>query len=314
MLKSKEWQMNKLISIIIIGVLGNLMLSAGVNNQANAKVIHSERSLYRNILVEEKHGLRCLKFNVRSSNTQQSCMLVNDPKQLVFNYTKLLFSSLLLNPDPKNILIIGLGGGTMSNALHQLFPKVSITNVEIDPAVIKVARSYFNFVENEKVISVVQDGRIFVKRAILKKEKYDWVILDAFNGDYIPEHLMTQEFLQEIKKILNKNGVLSANTFSISDLYDYESATYKSVFGDFFNVRNNKNSNRIILTRLGVLPQNNTMTERVKALTPILKPLGINISEISQQMTSTKSSQDWSEGTRLLTDQYSPANLLNIEK
>ena len=191
--------MNKLVLTILLAMLSNLLISTALNTQANAKVIHSERSLYRNILVEENSGLRCLKFNVKSSKTQQSCMSVDAPNQLVFNYTKMLFSSLLINPNPERILIIGIGGGTMSNALNQLFPKVSITNVEIDPAVIKVAKSYFNFVENKRVTSVVQDGRIFVKRAVLKKEKYDWIILDAFNGDYIPEHLMTQEFLQETK-------------------------------------------------------------------------------------------------------------------
>lgn len=69
-----------------------------------SKVIHSERSLYRNIIVEDKKDLRCLKFNVRSSKTNQSCMLKNAPNKLVFNYTKLVFSSLLM------IDSMGMGG------------------------------------------------------------------------------------------------------------------------------------------------------------------------------------------------------------
>ena len=211
--------MNKLT--LWLAILSAILLNA-LSSTANANTIHSERSLYRNILVEENNGLRCLKFNVKSTKTQQSCMLVNQPQQLVFNYTKMLFSSLLLNPNPERILIIGLGGGSMSNALHEIFPSANITNVEIDPAVIKVARSYFNFIENEQVNAIVQDGRIFVKRATIKKQQYDWIILDAFNGDYIPEHLMTQEFLQETKQLLSTNGVLAANTFSVSDLYHYE--------------------------------------------------------------------------------------------
>lgn len=305
--------MNKLIITVLVGVLCNITISAMLNTQANAKTIHSERSLYRNILVEEKRGLRCLKFNVKSSKTQQSCMLVKDPNKLVFNYTKMLFASLLLNPNPERILIIGLGGGTMSNTLQQLFPKSSITNVEIDPAVIKVAKKYFNFVENDQVTSVVQDGRIFVKRAVLKKQKYDWIILDAFNGDYIPEHLMTKEFLQETKQLLSDNGVLAANTFSVSELYHHESATYKSVFGDFFNVSTKKNSNRIILVSKKTLPHKSTLASRVLALVSKLVPFNVNIAEINRQITSTKTTQDWPKDTRLLTDQYSPANLLNLE-
>jgi spermidine synthase len=276
-----------------------------------AEVIHQERSLYRNILVEDQGDLRCLKFNVKTSKTNQSCLYKSDPQHLVFNYTKLLFSGLLLIKEPKNILIIGLGGGTMSNTLQQLYPQSSITNVEIDPAVIKVARQYFGFFENQRVDSVVQDGRIFIKRAVIKKQQYDWIILDAFNGDYIPEHLLTQEFLQEAKSILSPNGVLSSNTFSVSHLYAHESATYKSVFGHFFNVRNYKNSNRIILTTKGKLPNLNKIRLRAKTLHKKLIPFGVNLFEISEQMTSTSEEQDWPKNTKVLTDQFSPANLLN---
>jgi len=52
-----------------------------------AQVIHQERSLYRNIIVEDNGDLRCLKFNVRSTKTQQSCFLKSQPQQLVFNYS-----------------------------------------------------------------------------------------------------------------------------------------------------------------------------------------------------------------------------------
>ena len=174
-----------------------------------------------------------------------------------------------------------------------------------------MARQYFGFFENDKITSKVQDGRIFVKRAAMKKQKYDWIILDAFNGDYIPEHLLTKEFLEETKSLLTKDGVLSANTFSVSDLYAHESATYKAVFGDFYNVRNQKNSNRIILTSNNSLPSGEIIVERVKKLSSSLTPFGVDIAKISSNMTSTKEEQDWSDNTKVLTDQFSPANLLN---
>ena len=278
---------------------------------ANAKVIHQERSLYRNILVEDINNLRCLKFKSKSTKSNQSCLYKNDPQRLVFNYTKLLFASLLINPEPQKILIIGLGGGTMSNSLHQLYPSAEIVNVEIDDAVIKVARQYFAFFENERVTSTSQDGRVFVKRAGLKKAQYDLIILDAFNGDYIPEHLLTKEFLLESQKLLTSDGVLAANTFSTSKLYAYESATYQAVFGDFFNVKNNKNSNRIILTSKQKLPTQQQLITRAKKLQKSLLPFGVNTLELVSQITSTQNHQDWPQGTQILTDQYSPANLLN---
>ncbi|WP_420794473.1 spermidine synthase [Thalassomonas haliotis] len=280
----------------------------------NAEIVHSERSLYRNIIVEDKGDLRCLRFNVKQNKSNQSCFYKSQPQQLVFNYTKLLFSGLILNNRPKKILIIGLGGGTMSNTLHQLYPEARIENVEIDPAVIKVAREYFGFFENEQVTATDQDGRLFIKRALMKKQQYDWIILDAFNGEYIPEHLLTREFLLEAKHLLSDTGILTSNTFSNSGLYAYESATYYDVFGDYFNVRNNKNENRIILTGKQPLPDIKTLSQYLPVLDTQLKPYGVDIKEIFANMALASQEADWSQDTRVLTDQYSPANLLNIDK
>lgn len=279
---------------------------------ASAEVIHQERSVYRNIFVEDAHDLRCLKFDVKNSLTHQSCMLISDPQYLVFNYTKLLFSSLLVTPEPKRVLIIGLGGGTMSNTIHQLFPDAVIDNVEIDQAVINVARKYFGYFENNKINTHVKDGRIFIKRAALKKQQYDWIILDAFNGDYIPEHLLTQEFLTEAKSLLTDDGVLASNTFSVSKLYAHESATYQKVFGEFYNVKNPNQANRIILARKTAFPDMATINKRAKALDSSLNEFGIDIEKIANNMESTQFYQDWPKDTKVLTDQFSPANLLNL--
>lgn len=289
-----------------------LFLAVLFSVAAHSNVVHEERSLYRNIIVDETRDLRCLKFNTKSSQTSQSCMYKNNPDKLVFNYTKLTFASLLVTDNPKNVLIIGLGGGTLSNVIHALYPAAKIHNVEIDPAVLKVARNYFNFIENDAVTSSVQDGRIFIKRAAIKKQKYDWIILDAFNGDYIPEHLLTKEFFEEVKSVLAEGGVIAANTFSSSKLYEHESATYHAVFGDFINVSRANRSNRIILAGVNSMPTEAQINQRIKALNPRLKKYDVDLKAISTYMQSTKNKQDWPANTKVLTDQYSPANLLNF--
>ena len=289
-----------------------LFLAVLFSVAAHSNVVHEERSLYRNIIVDETGDLRCLKFNTKSSQTSQSYMYKNNPDKLVFNYTKLTFASLLVTDNPKNVLIIGLGGGTLSNVIHALYPAAKIHNVEIDPAVLKVARNYFNFIENDAVTSSVQDGRIFIKRAAIKKQKYDWIILDAFNGDYIPEHLLTKEFFEEVKSVLAEGGVIAANTFSSSKLYEHESATYHAVFGDFINVSRANRSNRIILAGVNSMPTEAQINQRIKALNPRLKKYDVDLKAISTYMKSTKNKQDWPANAKVLTDQYSPANLLNF--
>lgn len=200
----------------------------------------------------------------------------------------MMFASLLMIEPPKSVLIIGLGGGTMSNTIHHLYPDAIIDNVEIDPAVVKVARKYFDFIENDKISTIEADGRIFIKRAALRKQSYDWIILDAFNGDYIPEHLLTKEFLEETKALLSENGVVAANTFSSSALYDYESATYYDVFGDYYQVQTQRRSNRIILATKSGQVDSELITKRAEAVDASLKDYGIDIYELINAMSSTK--------------------------
>ncbi|MBO9491538.1 fused MFS/spermidine synthase [Endozoicomonas sp. G2_1] len=295
------------VSSLAVQFSAAIALTITCASSVSAKVIHSERSLYRNIIVEDKKDIRCLKFTVKRNTSNQSCMSKSNPQKLIFSYTKLLFAGLLAQPEPERVLIIGLGGGTISNTLHQLFPDITIDNVEIDPAVVKVAKEYFAYLENDKIQTIARDGRIFVKRALVKKQQYDWIILDAFNGDYIPEHLMTREFLQEVKALLSEQGIVLANTFSISRLYDYESATYHDVFGDFYNVSNENGGNRIILAGKNGRPARATMTTRASQLKAMLTPFGVDLEHVNRQISERK---DWPENTRILTDQYSPANLL----
>ncbi len=295
-----------MLSRCLLFVLTFLYLSENLHAR---EIIHTERSLYRNMSVLKERGMRCLIFESRKeSPPYQTCVDLRDPKKLVFSYTRLILSGLIYRPDVDKILVLGLGGGTLPMTLSELLPDAHITSVEIDPAVIKIAREYFNYSDNEKRFSVAQDARLFVKRAALNNQTYDWIILDAFNGDYIPEHLMTQEFLQEVKTILSDDGFVTANTFSSSQLYAYESATYHSVFGDFYNIKNKLSGNRIILaTKQASLIPVEVIKQNAEKLAESLSVYGVDSMQLYRQLSTDK---DWDTDSRVLTDQYAPANLL----
>jgi spermidine synthase len=220
----------------------------------------------------------------------------------------MVLSSLMVQDNPKRILILGLGGGTLVHTYQLLFPQAEIIIVEIDEAVIKVAREYFDFTETALIKAEAVDGRVYVKRAGLRGEKFDLVILDAFNGEYIPEHLMSREFLEEVKQLLPEQGLVIANTFSTSRLYDAESATYAAVFGDLFNIRQFGTGNRVIITSLQPLPDRATLDARAVTLQSRVTRFGMEASDYPELMETER---DWNQNARILTDQYSPANLLN---
>jgi spermidine synthase len=230
----------------------------------------------------------------------------NDPDQLIFSYTKMMMAALYLNPSPKRVLIIGLGGGTLPGAIRKVVPAAQIDVVEIDPAVSRVAYKYFGFTPGPLTHVHEQDGRVFVKQRLREKATYDLVMLDAFTDQYIPEHLLTQQFLQEVKGILAPDGVIAANTFSDSGLYHHESATYASVFGPFYGLKTNS---RVILTRLGPLPTREELQVNANAIEEKLQPMGTGRDWLLPKFVIETG---WPKGTRVLTDQYSPANLLNL--
>lgn len=270
-------------------------------------IIHTEKSLYRNILVYEEDEQRCMSFTRHNRTARQSCQSLDEPDQFVFSYTKMMMGALYLNPHPRNILIVGLGGGVLPTALSRMFPDAGIDVVEIDPAVVKVARQFFGFNPNPNVRVFEEDGRVFVKRAGKSSQRYELIMLDAFDHEYIPEHLLTREFLLEVKTLLTADGVLAANTFSSSRLYHHESTTYQSVFGLFYNLKVEL-KNRVVLAKMDGLPLRDAIERNANLLEEKLKLLGFGGDWL---MPLFSTDRDWNPDARVLTDQYSPSNLLN---
>lgn len=274
---------------------------------AAQQLLHQERSLYRNIFVTQDGDERCMLFRWPRPLGRESCRMLHNPEKLIFDYTQMMLAGLYLDPSPKRILIIGEGGGTIPTALQDMFPATQIDLVELDKAIDGVARTYFDFKPGPNMHVFIEDGRVYVKRAAAQKPNYDMVMLDAFDADYIPEHMLTREFLEEVRDDMAPHGVIVANTFSDSALYDHESATYATVFGSYFNL---KLANRIILGRAGGLAPDDLATARKNAATlePMLSKRGTG-SDFLLPLLSTK--VDWDTNSRILTDQYSPSNLLN---
>lgn len=288
-------------------LLCSVMLSFFAAKSAVAETIHEERSIYRDITVVQNGDRRCLIFNLHRGDRNQTCMEVNDRDTLVFSYTRMSFAGLLLQPEPKSILVAGLGGGSIPMTLSDLFPDAEIDVVEIDQAVVNVAKEFFFFEENDNMHVTVSDARVFIKRAGLAGKKYDYIVLDAFGGDYIPEHLLTREFLSEVRAIMAAEGVLVANTFSTSRFYDHESVTYQRVFNEFFNFKLPTSGNRIIIVQLDTLPPRGELVTQAQNASESLKKYGVPILEYPARLSTRV---DWDMSRRVLTDQYSPANLL----
>ena len=265
-------------------------------SEESTRVIHREPSQFGTVLVFEEDSQRCLNFNTIENNGRQTCIDLKAPDHMVFTYTRMMMSALFLNPTPSNILIIGLGGATLQNALQKTLPDATIDSVDVDPAVARVAERYFNYVPGPKQRLFIEDGRAFIERALQAGQQYDMVMLDAFDVDYIPPHLMTREFLELVHDLISPSGVLVANTFTRSHAYDRESATYSAIFGDFFNLRAN---NRVIIASRNTLPDQATLAHNANALSSSLQRFGIDVERELQRFSNVR---DWDESAAVLRD------------
>lgn len=283
-----------------------LLALTGAAAARAAELLSSERSLYRDVLIYEDGAERCMCFTRQCRIGRQSCIDLKNPQRFALNYTRMMLGGALFTGEPpRRLLIVGLGGGTLPMALAQILPQAQIDVVEIDPAVTRAAKRFFGFKDGPLMHVFEEDGRVYVKRAGRAGERYDVVMLDAFDHEYIPEHLLTREFLQEVKTLLGPQGVLVANTFSSSRLYDHESTTYADVYGAFYNL---KRENRVIVWRRGGLPDADELERRSRAYDAALQAHGIDRLGVLALFSSAR---DWDADARVLTDQYSPANLLN---
>lgn len=241
---------------------------------------------YRDIEVFRYDSLCSLSFE--HSGATQTRIDLEEPKRLVFRYTQMSFAGLLLTPQPKSILITGLGGGSIPRTFSDLFPDASIDVVELDQTIVGVAKKYFMFEETANMRVYVDDARAFVLRAGLQGRQYDYIVLDAFDDDIIPPQLHTTEFFEEVKRILSPGGVLVANTphrFCRPEL-----VTYQQVWGKFFQL--DSVGNCVIITRAEAFPSQCALVLEAHRLAPRVEKYGIQLLEYPALMSTRV---DWNQ-------------------
>lgn len=230
-----EKRMRKAVLILMccIAAFWQMLLVSAVAARDLGRLIYRKNSLYHRIFVYQRGSVVTLQFGRKPPVHMQSQVNLNNLRKHMLEYTMLAFCGLLYKSQPQRMLVLGLGGGVIPREMHHYFPEIEIHVVEIDPEIPMIAKRFFGFREDEKLRVHIADGRMFIKKQLRREPvpKYDLVILDAFNSDYIPFHLMTKEFLEQVKGVLAEDGVVVANVFYSNRLFDAELRTFLAAFG-----------------------------------------------------------------------------------
>ncbi len=276
-------------------------------------VLFEKNSLYQFISVEENSDKRerYILFNNSGADQDrgiQGGIYIDDPEKLLFEYTRMAFVSLaFIDREPEDVLFVGLGAGAMPKYFFKHYRNSNVDIVELDPDVLEVAEKYFYFSEEEKMKVHILDGRIFIKRT---PKKYDMIFLDAYRGDQIPFHLTTREFLREVKKKLNKGGIVVSNITAESKNQYFWSMirTYLKEFPQLSVFRSEGSRNFIFVAPMGKTGLEASVILAQAEEVQVAK--GIDMSQIAEWSWDYQKNNSKIYRVRVLTDDFAPVNLL----
>jgi len=264
------------VLMFLLVVMIPQIMSADVSDD-DVRVIYETESPYASLKVVDydinpTHTFRYLLVD-GATHTEYDL----EKKEFNFNYLRLLEKIKDYRPDAKSLLVVGLGGG----GIEQKFEGFEIDTVELDPKVVDIAREYFDF-EGDVIID---DGRHYIKNT---DKKYDLIALDVFNGYSIASNLLTKEAFTETKAVLPEDGILVINSHGW-DNDELSKSIYKTLSEVFDYVY-------------------------VKAMgyghTNIIYYASDAEISLDRQFITLKMTAD--EDTIILTDDYNPADTMNI--
>ncbi len=181
---------------------------------------------YDKPFIEDCGPLRYLHFGL---DNVQSVMRHDDPDALCLAYTRKMMTFLLFNAEPRRILLIGLGGGSLPKFCYRHLPDASITVLEIDPNVLALREEFQVPPDNERFRVVQGDGVGYIAK---RAPREDVILVDACDGNGLSPTLSAPDLYANLRRRLAVSGVLVVNI--CGEPLDMEShiARIRGVFGE----------------------------------------------------------------------------------
>ena|SRR6185369_688252 len=274
-----------------------------------AGVVYEITSPYHHIRVVDEGGLRTLSFD----GSAETRMSLQNPLQGHFEYTEYFHMPWLWNRQLTNVLMIGLGGASTQRAYRHYYPDVAVETVELDAAVLRVAKEYFGFQESPTQRVQVSDGRVFVRRG---GAPYGAILVDAYTknryGSFIPYHLATKEFFELANQRLTTNGVLAYNVIGTfkgwrADILGSVYKTMKEVFPQVYLFPAQETLNVVVVgVKSGEKLSQTTLQQRANAL---IQSQRIKLPTFRSRLMSLRTDPPLNfQRCQVLTDDYAPVD------
>lgn len=175
--------------------------------------------------LSELNGILSLQFDEWSI---QSEMSIDDTDELVIPYTRVMMSFLLIEPSPKHVAMIGLGGGSVAKYCYRYLPTSQVTAVEISADVIALRNEFAIPKDDARLSVLLGDGAVWVAET---DSRPDVLIVDGFDADGLPAQLCSQAFYDDCYAALADNGILVVNIWKGYPRYDEYLSRLNNSFG-----------------------------------------------------------------------------------
>jgi predicted membrane-bound spermidine synthase len=201
-------------------------IRAAMLKRPDGRIAHIE-SEYNDIFINKRRDELTMSFQLKGWDYTESITNLRDADDLPLRYPQVMTTAVLYPAEPKKLLMIGLGGGSISTYLGRFMPDTAIDTIEIDRRVIEAAKKYFGLRASDRMRYLDGDGRVFLNRS---KDVYDLILVDAYHGGYVPFHLLTKEFYTLVKARLAPGGAAAFNVHDGTKLYASTVKTLAEVF------------------------------------------------------------------------------------
>ncbi|KIH54055.1 hypothetical protein ANCDUO_15800 [Ancylostoma duodenale] len=193
-----------------------------------AALIQRNASRYKMLSLKKKGEFTEDNWDMKNWRINKSILISGYGKVMVgfvFAMEGLKYAS----PDPQNVLMIGLGGGVMTNFLSTLHDaKLNITTVELDPTVRDVAVKWFELVENDEHTVIIGDGAKFITDEAKKGSKYNAIFLDACYTVCPAKVFLDSNVVADTARIVADDGKFLSGVLAINVLTEMDKRNEQS--------------------------------------------------------------------------------------
>jgi spermidine synthase len=183
----------------------------------------------------------------------QSRMCCAESSRLEVDYTRTMMGFLLFDRQPRHIVMIGLGGGSLLKFCRRHLPDAKSTVIEINPKVVAL-RQQFEIPEDDHHLSIkCADGADLIHAAGLNPStRYDVLLVDGFDSRGQAPSLCSQRFYDDCFKALGPQGLMVANLHHDDPNHAVFTGRIRLAFdGNQFEIASQEKSNSVIFARKG---------------------------------------------------------------